>query len=55
MQLFDFLGQRGVTLARWLARPSSVQQRNVRNVLIDGMGVALVQGVATFLSVFLYD
>jgi MFS family permease len=53
MQLFNFLGQRGVTLARWLARPSSVQQRNVRNVLIDGMGVALVQGVATFLSVFL--
>jgi Na+/melibiose symporter-like transporter len=37
----------------WLARPGSVAERNVRNVLIDGMGVGLVQGVATFLSVFL--
>jgi MFS family permease len=42
-----------MALARWLTRPPSVQQRNVRNVLIDGIGVALVQGVATFLSVFL--
>src|SRR5262245_59348268 len=38
---------------RWLARPGSVEERNVRNVLIDGIGVGLVQGVATFLSVFL--
>jgi MFS family permease len=53
MHLFSDLGQRSLTLARWLTRPSSVQQRNVRNVLIDGIGVALVQGVATFLSVFL--
>jgi MFS family permease len=37
----------------WIARPGSVAERNVRNVLIDGMGVGLVQGVATFLSVFL--
>jgi hypothetical protein len=37
----------------WFARPGSVVERNVRNVLIDGMGVGLVQGVATFLSVFL--
>jgi Major Facilitator Superfamily len=40
-------------IAGWLARPGSVEERNVRNVLIDGMGVGLVQGVATFLSVFL--
>src|SRR5215211_2829976 len=53
MQLFNNLGQRGVALGRWLTRPANVQQRNVRNVLIDGIGVALVQGVATFLSVFL--
>jgi MFS family permease len=53
MQLFNELGLRGAALARWLTRPASVQQRNVRNVLIDGIGVALVQGVATFLSVFL--
>jgi MFS family permease len=53
MHLFNDLGHRGVALARWLTRPANVQQRNVRNVLIDGVGVALVQGVATFLSVFL--
>jgi hypothetical protein len=53
MQLFSSLGQRSAALARWFAQPASVQQRNVRNVLIDGVGVALVQGVATFLSVFL--
>jgi Na+/melibiose symporter-like transporter len=53
MHVFGFLGRQGSALARWLVRPSSVQQRNVRNVLIDGTGVGLVQGVATFLSVFL--
>src|SRR4029453_5602767 len=53
MQLFINLGQRSAGLGRWLTRPANVQQRNVRNVLIDGMGVGLVQGVATFLSVFL--
>jgi MFS family permease len=37
----------------WFAQPGSVAERNVRNVLIDGMGVGLVQGVATFLAVFL--
>ncbi|MFL5800681.1 MAG: MFS transporter [Roseiflexaceae bacterium] len=40
-------------LARWLTRPANVQERNVRNVLIDGIGVGLVSGVSTFLSVFL--
>jgi MFS family permease len=40
-------------LARWLTQPASVQERNVRNVLIDGIGVGLVSGVSTFLSVFL--
>src|SRR5215813_9643384 len=40
-------------LMRWLTRPANVQERNVRNVLIDGIGVGLVSGVSTFLSVFL--
>ena len=40
-------------LGSWLARPTSVEERNVRNVLIDGMGVGLVTGVSTFLPVFL--
>ncbi|KAB8145202.1 MFS transporter [Chloroflexia bacterium SDU3-3] len=33
--------------------PSDIPQRNIRNVLIDGFGVGLVNGVATFLSIFL--
>lgn len=33
--------------------PSSLYERNARNVMIDGLGVGLVSGVATFLSVFL--
>jgi MFS family permease len=50
---FAFLGRRGRAFIRWLTHPVNVQQRNVRNVLIDGIGVGLVSGVATFLSVFL--
>jgi Na+/melibiose symporter-like transporter len=53
MQLLDSLGQRGTRLVRWLARPTDVRERNTRNVLIDGIGVGIVSGVATFLSVFL--
>jgi hypothetical protein len=34
-------------------RPSTLYERNARNVMVDGMGVGLVTGVATFLSVFL--
>jgi hypothetical protein len=33
--------------------PTSLYEKNARNVMIDGMGVGLVTGVATFLSVFL--
>jgi Na+/melibiose symporter-like transporter len=51
--MFDMVGRRGAALARWFTRPTNTQQRNVRNVLVDGIGVGLVQGVATFLSVFL--
>lgn len=35
------------------APPTTLYERNARNVMIDGMGVGLVSGVATFLSVFL--
>ncbi|KPV52496.1 MFS transporter, partial [Kouleothrix aurantiaca] len=38
---------------RTLLRPTNLEQRNIRNVLIDGIGVGIVSGVATFLSVFL--
>jgi hypothetical protein len=38
---------------RWLVRPADVSERNIRNVLIDGIGVGIVSGVGTFLSVFL--
>lgn len=53
MQHLQRLGQRGAAQLRWLAQPGEGQQRNIRNVLIDGIGVGLVQGVAAFLSVFL--
>ncbi len=33
--------------------PTSLYERNARNVMIDGMGVGLVTGAASFLSVFL--
>jgi hypothetical protein len=51
--IFSMLQQRGAEWARWLTQPTSVQERNVRNVLIDGVGVGIVSGIATFLSVFL--
>jgi hypothetical protein len=38
---------------RWFVRPTDVSDRNIRNVLIDGIGVGIVSGVGTFLSVFL--
>jgi MFS family permease len=38
---------------RAIFRPRSVAERNVRNVLIDGIGVGIVTGVGTFLAVFL--
>lgn len=38
---------------RTFLQPATLEQRNIRNVLVDGIGVGLVSGVATFLSVFL--
>lgn len=38
---------------RPLLRPTTVGERNVRNVIVDGIGVGLVVGVGTFLPVFL--
>lgn len=38
---------------RSLLRPRTVAERNVRNVLVDGIGVGIVTGVGTFLPVFL--
>lgn len=36
-----------------LFRPATLEQRNQRNVLIDGIGVGITAGVGSFLSVFL--
>ena len=38
---------------RLAAPPATLYERNARNVMVDGLGVGLVTGVATFLSVFL--
>ncbi|MCS7221540.1 MAG: MFS transporter [Anaerolineae bacterium] len=40
-------------LADWFRHPSTVEERNVRNVLADSVGVGLATGVGSFLSVFL--
>lgn len=37
----------------WLSHPASVEKRNWRNVLIDGIGVGIASGIGSFLSVFL--
>ena len=41
------------SLGQVLLHPATAAEANQRNVLIDGIGVGLVSGVATFLSVFL--
>lgn len=38
---------------QWLIRPADTSERNIRNVLIDGVGVGIVTGVGAFLPVFL--
>ncbi|HWQ12213.1 MAG TPA: MFS transporter [Roseiflexaceae bacterium] len=40
-------------VGRLLAPPADVQQRNIRSVVIDGIGVGIVSGVTSFLAVFL--
>lgn len=53
MQLLENLQRRGTGVFNAVFRPASVQQRNIRNAMIDGVGVGLVNGVATFLAIFL--
>jgi MFS family permease len=45
--------QRGRWRNNWFFTPSNQQERNMRSVLIDGIGVGVVTGAASFLSVFL--
>lgn len=40
-------------LAGWFRHPPTVEERNIRNVLADSVGVGLAAGVGSFLSVFL--
>ena len=53
MQLLDNLERYLRSTFKAVFQPADTQQRNIRNVLLDGVGVGLVNGVATFLSVFL--
>lgn len=43
----------GILTNSWLLRPADQQQRNMRSVLIDGIGVGIVSGAVSFLGVFL--
>ena len=45
--------QRLEHLASWFYHPPTVEERNIRNVLADSVGVGLASGVGSFLSVFL--
>jgi len=38
---------------RQFRRPATVEERNVRNVLVDSIGVGLASGIGSFLSIFL--
>lgn len=40
-------------LTAWFTNPRSVEDRNIRNVIVDGIGVGITSGIGTFLSVFL--
>ncbi len=40
-------------LAGWFRHPPTVEERNIRNVLADSVGVGLAAGVGSFLPVFL--
>ena len=53
MHVFTSIQRQGRSLFQWVFHPADTEQRNMRNVMIDGVGVGLVNGVATFLAVFL--
>lgn len=40
-------------LPGWFTHPASVEERNARDVLVDGIGVGIASGIGTFLSVFM--
>jgi hypothetical protein len=49
----DAAERRGRLRDNWFFAPKTQQERNMRSVLIDGIGVGFVSGAASFLSVFL--
>lgn len=51
--LWPRLTEAPVHLFRWLRHPATVAERNVRNVVIDSVGVGLTAGIGSFLPVFL--
>ncbi|MBC8159984.1 MAG: MFS transporter [Roseiflexaceae bacterium] len=53
MYLFNTFRRRAAAGFRSFFQPADTAQRNIRNVLLDGVGVGLVNGIATFLPVFL--
>ena len=40
-------------LPGWFTHPATVEERNARDVLVDGIGVGIASGIGTFLSVFM--
>jgi hypothetical protein len=52
-QIVGALARRGAQAVQELIRDDGVEQRNARNVLIDGLGIGASAGIGTFLSIFL--
>lgn len=53
MQLIQLQQRVRGTVQALRTPPTTLYERNARNVMVDGIGVGLVTGIATFLSVFL--
>ncbi|MDZ4719766.1 MAG: hypothetical protein SH847_15050, partial [Roseiflexaceae bacterium] len=53
MSSSDAEERRGGLRTNWFFTPTTLQHRNMRSVLIDGIGVGVVSGAAAYLSVFL--
>ncbi|HEU5088182.1 MAG TPA: MFS transporter [Roseiflexaceae bacterium] len=53
MSATDRVSRLAAWRSNWFVSPVNQQQRNMRSVLIDGVGVGLVSGAASFLGVFL--
>ena len=53
MRVFPSRLRSRLRLPGWFTHPATVEERNARDVLVDGVGVGIASGIGTFLSVFM--